>query len=252
MDEDREPGELVLSYTFDVTTADCDMEVRLRPGGLVNFLVLAAIRSADALGFGYEGLRRQQLFWVLSRMSVELHKPLKWHDKAIVETWPKDVSGLLYLRDFIVKNHHDEIVAKCTSGWLAIDIRTKRPKKVDDRFSYMFSRMKERHALTHLPEKLGPVQSGDDFELKSTWFDLDVNKHVTSSRYIDWMVDTFPVEYLQRNYPTRLSVNYLKETMCGEPITIIRSHADGHKTMFEGINRELASIKFRGSIDFNV
>jgi len=242
--------ELVLRYTFDVTTADCDMNARLRPGGLINFLVLAAINSADSLGFGYAGLRGQQLFWVLSRMTVEIYKPLKWYDKAVVETWPKDVNGLLYLRDFVVKNQKDEIVAKCTSGWLAIDIQSKRPRKVEEKFSYIFDRMKELHALEPLPEKLGAIAAGDAFELKTTWFDLDVNNHVTSSRYMDWMVDTLPVDFLISHYPSKLSINYLKETMCGEAISIVRSSQDDKQFFFEGINREGASVKFRGKMDF--
>jgi acyl-ACP thioesterase len=243
-------NELVLQYSFNVTTADCDMNARLRAGGLVNFLVLAAINSADTLGFGYDGLRGQQLFWVLSRMTVEIYKPLKWYDKAVVETWPKDVSGLLYLRDFVVRNQEGEIVARCTSGWLAIDIQSKRPRKVEEKFSYIFDRMKDKHALDQLPEKLGPVTGGDSFEMKTTWFDLDVNKHVTSSRYIDWMVDTLPVDLLISHYPRRISINYLKETMGGELIRLARTIRDGNQYSFEGFNQESASVKFRGTIDF--
>jgi len=250
MSDEISNQELVLTYTFNVTTADCDMNARLRPGGLINFLVLAAINSADSLGFGYAGLRGQQLFWVLSRMTIEIYKPLKWYDKAVIETWPKDVNGLLYLRDFVVTDQHGEIVAKCTSGWLAIDIHSKRPRKVDEKHSYIFDRMKDRHALEHLPEKLGPVAEGDTFKVKSTWFDLDLNKHVTSTRYIDWMVDTLPVEFLQNHYPTRLSINYLKETMYGESIGIVRCSPEENQFSFEGINRSGNSVKFRGRMDF--
>ncbi len=251
MPDEISSQELVLQYTFDVTTADCDMNARLRPGGLVNYLVLAAINSADALGFGYAGLRGQQLFWVLSRMTVEIYKPLKWYDKAVVETWPKDVNGLLYLRDFVVKNQTGEIMARSTSGWLAIDIQSKRPRKVEEKFSYIFVRMKERHALTQLPEKLGPVTGGEPAEVKTTWFDLDVNKHVTSTRYVDWMIDTLPADYLQSHYPSRLSINYLKETMIGESLRLIKTPRDDHQFLFEGSNPLSSSVKFRGAIDFS-
>jgi medium-chain acyl-[acyl-carrier-protein] hydrolase len=245
------PGqELVLQYTFDVTTADCDMNGRLRPGGLVNYLVLSAINSADTLGFGYKGLLSQHLFWVLSRMTMEIYKPLKWYDKAVVETWPKDVEGLLYLRDFIVRDHHGDVVAKCTSGWLSIDIKSKRPRKVEDKFSYIFDRMKHLRALQSLPEKLGAVKTGDTFEVKSTWFDLDVNKHVTSTRYVDWMVDTLPVDFLIDHYPKHMSINYLKETMHGETIKLARLSDNQKKFLFEGIHSSTETVKFRGKIEF--
>ena len=242
--------ELVLRYTFNVTTADCDMNARLRTGGLVNFLVLAAINSADTLGFGYEGLRGQQLFWVLSRMTVEIYKPLKWFDKVTVETWPKDISGLLYLRDFIVTDQHGEVVAKCVSGWLAIDLATKQPKNIQDRFANIINKMKDRHALERLPEKLLPVKNGNTIDLKTTWFDLDLNKHVTSTRYVDWMIDMLPTDFLGDNYPKGISLNYLKETMLGEQVRMTYSEGKDGALLFEGVNitRDIPCI--RGKLIF--
>jgi medium-chain acyl-[acyl-carrier-protein] hydrolase len=110
--------------------------------------------------------------------------------------------------------------------------------------------MKDKHALKQLPDKLGPVSGGETFELKTTWFDLDVNKHVTSSRYVDWMVDTLPADLLTSHYPRRISVNYLKETMGGELIRLARTVRDRDQYSFEGFNRDNASGKFRGAIDF--
>ena len=220
--------ELVLEFAFDVTTADCDMFARLRPGGLVSFLIVAATRSADELGFGYEFLSRHHLYWVLSRMTIEICRPLLWGDKAVVITWPKDVDGLLYLRDFEVKDQNGEMVARATSGWLAMDMDSKRPRKVEDKFSYMFDQMKD----------------------KSTWFDFDLNKHVTSSRYIDWMVDNLPTDVLINRYPVSLSVNYLKETMLGEVTTLTVAMEPVGSYLFEGISRVAEKPSFRGRIEF--
>lgn len=241
---------LTLQYGFDVTTADCDPEGRLRPGGLSNFLVLSAINSAETLGFGYKELRRFHLFWVLSRMTIVILKPLRWRDQAIVETWPKDIHGLHYLRDFLVKNQENELCAICTSGWLAIDIQSKRPKKVEDKFGFLFDKLKDRHAMKELPAKLEPLTEGELSERQVRWFDLDVNKHVTSTRYIDWMVDTLPADFLATHYPTRLSVNYLKETMMGESITLIRSAVGANQFFFEGAGKETGMVKFRGHLVF--
>ena len=242
--------ELVLEFTFDVTTADCDMYARLRPGGLVSFLIIAATRSADELGFGYEFLSRHHLYWVLSRMTVEICRPLKWGEKAVVITWPKDVDGLLYLRDFEVKDQDGEIVARSTSGWLAIDIYSKRPRKVEDKFSYMFDQMKDKHSLNRKPERLSAVTEGNKAEIKSTWFDFDLNKHVTSSRYVDWMVDNLPTDVLINRYPVSLSVNYLKETKLGEVTSLTVSTEADSNYQFEGMSQVGDKPSFRGKIEF--
>lgn len=241
--------EIILQLPYQVSSADTDMHGRIRLGALVNLLIQGAIRSADNLGFGFGGLRQQKLFWVLSRLTVEISKPLTWYQMGEVETWPKDLDKILYLRDYFVRDSEQQVVAKATSGWLAVDLATKRPKTFDG-MPALFNQLKDRHALSELPEKLPMVKEGETKELKPTFFDFDFNGHVTTTRYIDWMMDTFPLEFHKKNYPTKLSINFLKETMPGERIYLTR-HTSNEKTFaFEGFNITSNTFAFRGLIEF--
>ncbi len=242
--------ELISLSAFKVTSADTDMVARLRLGALVNFLIQSAINSADSLGFGFGGIRSQQLFWVLSRLTVEIHRPFKWYESVDVETWPKKIERIIYLRDFLVRDKDEEVVVRATSGWLALDMESKRPKKIDNIHADIFSRLHMKYAMAASPEKLMQVRGSDLFEIKSGYFDLDLNKHVTSSRYIDWMMDTFSLEFHTTHYPKRLSVNYLKETMPGETIRIERVQENPDEFHFEGTNLSSNTAAFRGRIDF--
>ena len=242
--------DLTLISTFKVTSADTDMYSRLRPGALLNFLIQSAINSADDLGLGFGSIKSLDLFWVLSRLTVEISRPLKWYEDLTVETWPKDVERIIYLRDFIVRDKEEKVVAKATSGWLAVDFNTKRPKRIDDLHAEMFERLKSKAALEDFPEKLTSPGGGDLFEIKSSYFDIDLNKHVTSTRYIDWMMDTFGLEFNFSHYPKRISINYLKETMPNETIILTRNEPSPGQYHFEGINKSADSGAFRGRIDF--
>jgi medium-chain acyl-[acyl-carrier-protein] hydrolase len=235
---------------FRITSADTDMETRLRLGSLVNLLIQSAIHSADSLGFGSDGIRQRQLYWVLSRLTVEIYRPLQWYNEVEVETWPKDIERILYLRDYIVRDAQQQVVVRATSGWLAIDLETKRPKKIDDLHAEIFTSLKDKHGIEELPEKLSPITEGDVFEITSRYFDIDPNKHVTSTRYIDWMMDAVPLEVHRSGYPKKLSVNYLKETMPGETIKLIRQQGIDGQFFFEGINVSNNTNAFRGRIEF--
>lgn len=248
--EELSENNLVCRTNFKATSADTDMEARLRPGALINYLIQSAINSADQLGFGFSGLQQQQLFWVLSRMTVEIYEPVKWYDEIIVDTWPKDIEKIIYLRDFLVKRKSGEIIAKATSGWLAIDVNTKRPKIVDGLYTEIFKHLKDKHALNEPPEKLSQPKAGEEFIINTTYFDIDLNKHVTSSRYIDWMMDTFPLDFHKNNYPKELSINYLKEIMPGEVIKLSRSQHDDKNYNFEGSHLNTSTVSFRGKIGF--
>ena len=247
---DSTGDNLTLNSKFKVTSGDTDMYSRLRPGALLNFLIQSAINSADDLGFGFGSIKSLDLFWVLSRLTVEISRPLKWYEDLVVETWPKDVERIIYLRDFIVRDNDEKVVAKATSGWLAIDFNTKRPKRIDDLHAEIFERLKYKAALEDLPEKLTSPGEGDLFEIKSSYFDIDLNKHVTSTRYIDWMMDTFGLDFNFSHYPKRISINYLKETMPDETIILTRSEILPDQYHFEGINKSTDSVAFRGKIDF--
>ncbi|MCK5221438.1 MAG: hypothetical protein KAR14_07655, partial [Candidatus Aminicenantes bacterium] len=197
-----------------------------------------------------ESLKKHNLFWVFSRLTVNITRPLKWNEVVEVETWPKDIVGLLYTRDFIIRDEDGKVVAKAASAWLPIDLETKRPKRKESFDSEFFTFLKEKHALKDPPEKLSGTREGEIFKVNSTYFDLDLNKHVTSTRYIDWMMDTFPIEFLRKNYPKALSINYIKETMPEMTLDITKGQNGPGEFFLEGVNSETGKTSFRGKIVF--
>lgn len=242
--------ELTRISKFTVISADTDMYSRIQLGAYVNLLIQASIHSADDMGYGFKDLAQRQLFWVLSRLTLEVYRPLEWHEEVEVETWAKGLSRLFYLRDYIIRDDKQNVVGRGTSGWLAVDLETKRPKKIEGTDAELFEYLKDKHAIRELPESLGSVQEEKRFEVQSSYFDIDLNKHVTSTRYIDWMMDTFPPEFHREHYPQRLSVNYLKETKPLETINIFREQGGEEQFFFEGINAKAETTAFRGRIVF--
>lgn len=242
--------DLILFMPFSITSAETDMFGRLRLSSLINLLIQAAVQSADKLGFGYRDFVRRRLFWVLSRISLEIEKPLQWTHTGNVETWPKDVDKLLYIRDFMVTGRHHEVVARGTSGWLAVDTETRRSRNVVDADTSVFFRMKDKHGLSRLPEKL--LHSGGDVvaEIKTTYFDIDINRHVTTTRYFDWMMDSFTPDFHQHHYPKKVSANFIKEIRPGEVVQLIRNTNDERNFFFEGHNLSRKNTAFRGYIGF--
>ncbi|MBK7174982.1 MAG: hypothetical protein IPH84_17545 [Bacteroidales bacterium] len=240
---------LILEIPFQITSADTDMEARLRPGALLNLLIQGAIQSAELLGLGFSNLRKEQLFWVLSRMHVEILRPMKWQETGKVETWPKDVDGLQYVRDFRIFDHNNEMVALATSVWLAIDFQSKRPRKYEGLDADLLDSLRLNHAIEERPEKLAGINEGSEQLIHPSYFDFDLNRHVTSTRYVDWMMDQLPVEFVSQFYPGKLTINYMKETRPGETINL-RTQILENLASFEGFHHSTSQTSFRGKIEF--
>ena len=241
---------LTLYYADTITTAETDMRSRLRVGGLVNLLIQAAICSADSLGFGFANLRERQLYWVLRSLTLEVERPLMWREAVQVETWPKDVDGIQYLRDFVVRDASGAVVARATSSWLAIDIASKRPKRVTGREAEYFIFLKDKHAIAQHPEKLEFAVAGEPTAVQPTFFDIDLNGHVTTTRYIDWMMDTFAPAELLEAYPSKVSVTFLRETLPTDRVELRRMASGNGSVLFEGTNTVQGVIGFRGEVRF--
>ena len=242
-------SELIFRASNTIRSAETDAFGRLRPSALLNILIQSAIGSADSLGFGYEQLQEQQLFWVLSRMLIKIDRPILWKENISIETWPKSVERIIYLRDFLIKDSTGQLIGRASSGWLAIDLKNKRPKIVGER-SGIFSQLQNKAAIEEIPSKLPAAKAEHQSEYQSYYSDLDVNKHVTSSRYLDWMMDSISMDFHQQYYPKEIALNYVKETMPEEQMLVYREERSEKEYLFEGINKKAESTAFRGKIIF--
>lgn len=239
---------LVLESTFSVRSDESDMYGRIRLSSLINIFIQAAIKASSKYGFGFDVLRKNNLTWMLSRISVEIYDKIQWNETIKVKTWPKTIDGLLYIRDFIAYNSENKIIAKCTTGWIAVDYIRKRITTVDflnDNFTSA-----DKTALDYMPLKIDETQIEQKFEITSTYFDIDLNKHVTAVRYIDWMMDTFDVEYHQANYPKKVHINYLKEILIGNKIELGKKQITENSFYFSAKNKSTGKKAFRAILSF--
>jgi len=94
------------------------------------------------------------------------------------------------------------------------------------------------------------VSEGDRFDVISGYYDIDLNGHVNTTRYVDWMMDTFPVDFHRNNYLSKLSLNMMKEIMPDEKIRLTRSHDGGSGYLFEGLNLGTGNTAFRAEVEF--
>ena len=63
------------------------------------------------------------------------------------------------------------------------------------------------------------------------------------------MMDTFALDFLQENYPNSISINYMKETLHNEKVSILKEQTDS-EFLFEGTNQNNNMSSFRGKIIF--
>lgn len=242
--------ELSLRIKSTVSSVETDKKGRLKPSFLINALLHSAICSAKELEFGYDDLKKQSIFWVLSQIKVKIHRPIMWMEEIETETWPKDNIGLLYIRDYFIRDKNQTIVAASTSNWAAISHSNHRPSKVDAANPEFFTRLKDKNALETDLQKIEKVSSGDRFDITPKYNDFDINGHVTTIRYVEWVFNSFSFDFLDENYPTAVTLNFVRELLPGNSIVILKKETGKNTYCFSAYSEDMTKNIFNAEIIF--
>ena len=226
---------LIHRQTFTIRSYDVDFKRLLRPDVLCSYFQEVASEHALRLGVGYQQLEEQRMFWVLSRLLLQVERMPAWHEQITVETWAKGTERLFALRDFVVRNADDEVLCKATSYWLILNQGNHRPVRPDT----FFARLKhEKDALSARAEKLPEVlRQSEVYALQVRYMDLDHNLHVNNLRYINWLFNCFKLSFLERQRLKTVQVNFLSEVQEGEEVIICREALTNSEFLMGGFRQ---------------
>ncbi len=242
----------ILEEIYTVTSADTDFTKKLNPASLVNMFIQSAWHHAEALGFGIDFLHKNETMWMLSRLHVKTYLFPFWNEKIVMRTWPKGIHRVFYQRDFEAFTINKELVAQGTSEWLIIDLKAKRPRLFHTDH-HIFNPEFVKHANeTHIPVLETPALTGEDFQRKVRYSDIDLNEHLTTTRYIDWMFDTFDLSFLIASQCKEVVLNFIHEIPFASKVNIMRYFPGGKQNgfLFEFIHPEKNQVFFRGRLTF--
>jgi medium-chain acyl-[acyl-carrier-protein] hydrolase len=211
----------VWSETFRAHSYEVDLKKAVTLESLCRHFQEAAWNHAEALGVGYERLQQDNRIWVLSRLVMKLERTPRWGETVTVHTWPRAAKSVFALRDFEMFDATGTRRLGGASAWLVLDISSRKPQRIDK----LVSGIKvsgDRRALERDPEKLAACEAASPvMEVVVRYSDLDVNGHVNNSRYIGWLLDSYPLEFHRTHAATLLEVNYLGETIGGDKLSIL-------------------------------
>lgn len=173
------------------------------------------------MGWSYDFLREKNLFWALSRLHLEIDKMPDWNDTVTIKSAPQKPDLFYAPRDFLVYDAEGEILIRAMSYWIIIDLDTRRPTPPETFFSgYEFPT--DKILFAHKPKKLRKPKNSDVINNhKILYSDIDQNKHVNNSRYVEFIMDGFPPKFWQKNKIKSMLINYSKEAVYGEELSIL-------------------------------
>ena len=223
---------------FKVHSYDIDAAKRLTLESLLKYFQEAAWNHAEHLGRGYSHLRSRNQVWVLSRMMVVVNAHPEWGDPLILRTWPCGSASLLALRDFELMDNNRRRLSCATSGWLVLDLQSRRPQRIEPILGSMPT-ISGYRAVGGEALKLQPVAgSGSCTVLAVRHSDLDLNDHVNNTTYARWILDSYPIDFHRTHRLRRISLNFLAEVGCHDSVMLSSSEL-GELRVAHSVRRQI-------------
>lgn len=211
--------ERIYREEFKIRTYHTDSNLVASLPALLNFLLDSAGIHASHLKIGVGDLNRKNHTWVLARMLVEVESYPVLGESVLVETWPKGFDRLFASRDFFIRDNEGKIIARASTYWLIIDLETKRPKALKEIPPQLLN--PDQFAIQRKLEKLPePIDITYQKQKEAVYSDIDLNKHVTSVRYSEWITDTIPGEIMESGKISSYEINHISELFLGDEVGV--------------------------------
>lgn len=236
------------THSFIVRPSECDLNRRITPQAAAERMEEIAWFHAEELGFGIRELIKIHAFWALTRLTIRFERLPKLGDEIKLQTWPKTMSGLLALRDWLWFDYQNKVIGRATSSWVLVDMDSRKPRNLDDVPNIDFERYPES-ALDEMPGKIHRPEEGQTaLNFKVPLSDLDLNGHVNNTKYFRWILNAFSQQSWKSNWK-QIEANYLGEALPAEEIELIRAIAN-HEAIIEAHSKVRDKTLFRSRILF--
>lgn len=238
------------AYTVEPFTEDCFGH--LSWGRLGNLILRCASMHAGQHGFGFEDMKRMGHAWVLSRLAIEMERPLPTGARFEIETWVDRIYRQFTDRHFTVRLADGTVCGHATSTWSLIDFQSRQPADLTQLANGGFT-----HTL--IPERPAPIAPVGRIRLahashsathRAAYTDLDINCHFNSIRYLELLLDQFSTPHLQAHPVRRIEMAYSLEAYVDDELEIWRDDDPKNplRTLFE-IRKQGKDVVVKGSVE---
>ncbi|MCE1163798.1 MAG: thioesterase [Bacteroidetes bacterium] len=215
------------SEEYVLNSEDVDAGKNLTVTAFCAYMQNLAGRAAEKRGYGYTFMLKNNLVWVLVRISGKIKALASWNDRVKLLTWVKGIEKLKSDRHFVLYDKDENELACAITEWSIIAFVKRRPQVIDkliDSAGALADKSADAAAPSKIPPLINPSPAGDR---KIVFSDIDMNGHVSNIKYAEWFLDTYDYEHLGNNYIEEFEMNFLSECRFGESVRIFRQE-DGN------------------------
>ncbi|MBS9335207.1 thioesterase [Fructobacillus sp. M1-13] len=209
----------IYSITQPIEYYQVDLTRKLSLAMMLNLAILCSRKQGEHLQVGYAETDKRGLGWVILQYDVVIKRRPELGETITIETKAGEWGAYFAKRGFLFKDESGEVIIDMDSLWALIDLEDRRMVKLplDLVEPYGGEQKKRLDKMVRIP-KIKDETPDFDRPYQVRFLDIDGNRHVNNSKYLEWMVDVLPLDFLKEHEATAFSIRYENEVHYGHQV----------------------------------
>ena len=215
---------------YEVHYYETNYRLECKISSIINYFCDIGSKQSEELGVGIDYLTERRLAWVFYRYDINIKRYPKFGEKIKVVTKAKSFKKFYASREYEIYDENNEKIVDGEGIFLLINIDRRRAVRIpeDQYIAYGVDIENCPDIKVTKLEKLTKEMNKNNFKVR--YGDIDSNMHVNNVKYVEWAVESLPLEIVSNYELKELSVVFEKECRYGAEVIAsyeIRENEDG-------------------------
>lgn len=215
---------------YEVHYYETNYRLECKISSIINYFCDIGSKQSEELGVGIDYLTERRLAYVFYRYDIKVNRYPKYGEKIKVVTMAKSFKKFYASRAYEIYDENNEKIVEGEGIFLLINIDRRRAVRIpeDQYIAYGVDIESCPDIKVTKLEKLTKEMNKNNFKVR--YGDIDSNMHVNNVKYVEWAVESLPLEIVSNYELKELSVVFEKECRYGAEVSAsyeIRENEDG-------------------------
>lgn len=193
---------------------------------LMERVIEIATEHANVLGIGYARLIEEDMGWVLSKVSIEMERYPAINENYTLTTWIEGYNRLFSERNIMVSDGSGRAIGYVRTVWVAMSFSRRCLADLSVFGPQSFPSGNMECPIAKTPRLSAPGEDSENEYYTFRYCDVDFNRHVNTVRYIEMILNHWPLEWYDTHRVERFDIIFHRECLYGEQVKLVVGAAD--------------------------
>lgn len=208
------------SKEYEVMYRDSDYKLRCKFTSIADYFCEVGNIQAEMLGDTIDFTLAHGCAWVFYKYDIKIHRYPKYREKIILKTKAIGFKRFYAFRGYEIRSEEGELLAEGLALFFLINIEKRRPTRILKEQYCMYNVEGDLDKVIEMEnvEKLTREDNFKEFQIR--YSDIDSNTHVNNVRYMEWAIESVPIDIAKNYELKRMKLIFEKESKYGDKIHV--------------------------------